>query len=83
MLEGYVLLALGVGILGGTYSGILGSLSVTPLEGNPVALALEALGGDKALDLWGFGIWFLAFAFWLDFATDDKFADLSGGKIID
>jgi len=37
---------------------------------------LEALRSDEALDAGGFGIWFLAFAFGLDFAADDEFADL-------
>jgi hypothetical protein len=55
---------------------------MAPLEGNSVAFALKALRGDKTLDFWGFGIWFLAFAFWLDFATDNEFSDLSKGKTI-
>lgn len=39
---------------------------------------LETLGGDEALDLGGFGVGFLAFAFGLDFATDDEFTNLLG-----
>lgn len=40
---------------------------------------LEALGGDEALDAGRFGVGFLAFAFGLDFAADDEFADLGSG----
>jgi hypothetical protein len=65
---------------GGAYSSVFGSFRMAPLQGDSVAFALKALRGDKALDLWGFGIWFLAFALRLDFATDDEFADLSRGN---
>ena len=41
-----------------------------------MTLVLEALGGDEALDAGGLGVGFLAFAFRLDFAADDEFADL-------
>jgi hypothetical protein len=41
-----------------------------------VALVLETLGGDQALDLGGLGVWLLAFALGLDFTTDDEFTDL-------
>ena len=41
-----------------------------------MAFVLKALGGDEALDPGGFGVGFLAFAFGLDFAADDEFADL-------
>ena len=43
-----------------------------------MTLVLEALRGDEALDAGGFGVGFLAFAFGLDFAADDEFADLVG-----
>jgi hypothetical protein len=41
-----------------------------------VALVLEALGGDQALDLGGLGVWLLALALGLDFTADDELADL-------
>lgn len=44
-----------------------------------MALVLEALGGDEALDAGRLGVGFLAFAFGLDFAADDEFADLGDG----
>lgn len=60
-----------------TYSSILGSLSVTALECDTVALVLETLRGDQTLDLWGLGVWLLALTLWLNLATDDKLADLN------
>jgi hypothetical protein len=54
---------------------ILRRFSPTTLQSNPVALVLEALGCDESLNLGGFGVGFLAFAFWFYFAADDKFAD--------
>lgn len=43
-----------------------------------MALVLQALGRDEALDARGFGVRFLALGFGLDFATNDEFADLDG-----
>lgn len=57
-------------------SSILGSLRVAALKRNTVALVLEALWGNKALDLWCLGVWLLAFTLWLDCATDDEFANI-------
>ena len=59
-----------------TYSGILGSLGLTTLECNAVTFVLETLRSNESLDLGGFGIWLLALAFRLDFATNNEFADL-------
>jgi hypothetical protein len=67
---------------GGTYSSVLGPLGVAALEGQAVALVLETLGGDQALDLGGLGVWLLAFALGLDFTTDDEFTDLHTRKEI-
>ena len=61
---------------GKTYSSVLGCLSVAALEGDAVTFMLEALWGDEALNTWGFGVGFLAFALGLHFAADDEFADL-------
>ena len=41
---------------------------------------LKALRGDEALDTRRFGIGLFAFAFGLDFAADDEFADLDCGE---
>lgn len=41
-----------------------------------MTLMLQALRGHEALDFGSFGIGFFAFGFGLDFAADDKFADL-------
>jgi len=61
---------------GGTYSSILDTLDLTTLKCNTVTLVLETLGSDEALDLGGFGIWFLAFTFGLDLTADYEFANL-------
>ena len=45
-----------------------------------MTLVLEALGSDEALDAGGLGVGFFAFAFGLDFAADDEFADLVVGR---
>ena len=45
-----------------------------------MTLVLEALRGDEALDAGGLGVGFFAFAFGLDFAADDEFADLVVGE---
>jgi hypothetical protein len=59
-----------------TYGSILGLLGVAALQGQAVALVLEALGGDQALDLRGLGVWLLALALGLDLTTDDELANL-------
>jgi len=59
-----------------TYGSILGTLSVTALQRNAVALVLETLRGDQSLDLGSLGVWLLALTLRLDFTTDDKLADL-------
>ena len=49
-------------------------------KSHSVTLVLEALRGDEALDAGGLGVGFFAFAFGLDFAADDEFADLVVGE---
>jgi len=61
------------GVLG---SSILGSLGVAALERDAVALVLEALWGNKTLDLWCLGVCLLALTLWLDLAADDELADI-------
>ena len=63
-----------------TYGSILGGFGLAALECHSVTLVLEALRGDEALDAGGFGVGFFAFAFRLDFAADDEFADLVVGE---
>lgn len=59
-----------------TYGGFLLGFVAAALEGVEVALVLETLGGDEALDARGFGVGLGAFFLGLDFAADDEFADL-------
>lgn len=59
-----------------TYSRILLSLGLATLECDSVTLVLETLRSNETLDLGSFGIWLLALALWLDFTTDNEFADL-------
>lgn len=59
-----------------TYGCILGRLGVAAFERDSVTFVLETLRGDETLDAGSFGVGFFAFAFGLDFAADDKFADL-------
>lgn len=59
-----------------TYSSILGLLGVAALERNAVALVLETLWGNQALDLWCLGVWLLALTLWLNLAADDELANL-------
>jgi hypothetical protein len=61
---------------GYTYSSILSSLCVTALERLSVTLVLQTLWCDETLNLGCLGVWLLAFALWLDFATNDVFTDL-------
>lgn len=53
---------------------LLGALSPTSLEGNPMTLALQALGRNETLDLGGLGVVRLALAG--DGTTDDELADV-------
>lgn len=66
--------------MGYTYGLILDLLGLAALEGNPVALVLETLGGDQTLDLGSLGVRLLALALGLDLATDDVLADLYSRK---
>lgn len=52
----------------------LGSLGAAALEGDPLALALEALGGDKTLNLGGLGIFLSILA--SDGAPDNEFSHI-------
>lgn len=45
-----------------------------------MAFVLQTLRGHEALDPGGFCVGFLAFAFGLDFAADDEFADLESPR---
>lgn len=58
----------------GVLRGVTGSLSTAALDGNALALALEALGGNQALDLGGLGVVLLALLG--DSAADDELADV-------
>lgn len=53
---------------------LAGSFSTTTLNGNPMTLALEALGGNKTLNLRGLGVILLAFTG--DSTTDDELANI-------
>lgn len=59
-----------------TYGRVLGSLRPATLECDPVALVLETLRGDQALDARGLGVRLRALLLGLDLAADDEFADL-------
>ena len=61
---------------GETYGLILDLLGLAALEGDAVALVLQTLGSNQALDLGGLGVRLLALALGLDFAADDVLADL-------
>lgn len=60
--------------LGVVVSGIAGSLGAAALDGNALALALEALGGNQTLDLGGLGVVLLALLG--DSAADDELANV-------
>jgi hypothetical protein len=62
--------------VGGTYGLILDLLGLAALEGDPVALVLETLGSDQALDLGGLGVGLLALTLGLNLAANDVLADL-------
>lgn len=52
----------------------LGSLRAAALEGDPLALALEALGGDETLDFGGLGVFLSVLAG--NGAADDEFSHI-------
>jgi len=75
------LLGLGLGDTlvenGGVFSsGVLGLLSVAALQGDTVALVLQALRGNKTLDLWCLGVWLLTLTLWLNLTTDNELANI-------
>ena len=59
-----------------TYGGVLGGFGVSALKCDTVALVLEALGSDEALDTGSLGVRLLALTLGLDFAADNELADL-------
>ncbi len=59
-----------------TYGLVLDLLGLEALEGSAVALVLEALGGNQALDLGGLGVGLLVLTLGLDLAANDELADL-------
>lgn len=59
-----------------TYRLILHLLSLTALERNAVALVLQALRSDQALDARSLGVRLLALALGLNLTPDDVLADL-------
>lgn len=61
---------------GRTYGGILGSLRAATLECDTVALVLQTLGSDQALDLGGLGVGLGTLLLGLNLAADDELADL-------
>lgn len=61
---------------GYAYRCILAGFSTAAFEGNAMALVLETLGSDEALDLRGLGVWFRTLLLRLHFTTDDEFANL-------
>ena len=60
----------------GTYSSVLGLLSITALQRHAVALVLKALRSNETLNLGSFGIRLLSLTLWLNFTADNKLADL-------
>jgi len=59
-----------------TYGGVLARFGSAALECDPVALVLQALGSDQALDARSLGVWLRALLLGLDLTTNDEFADL-------
>lgn len=55
---------------------VLDLLGLTALERKAVALVLEALGGDQALDAGSLGVGLLALSLGLNLAADDVLADI-------
>lgn len=64
-----------------TYGLVLDLLGLAALECDAVALVLQTLGSNQALDLGSLGVRLGALLLGLDLATDNVLADLdSGGK---
>lgn len=61
-----------------TYRSVLGGLSTSPLECDPVALVLKTLGSNQPLDLGSLGVLLLALTLGLDGTADNVLADLQG-----
>jgi hypothetical protein len=55
---------------------ILRSLCSSTLQCNSVSLVLETLWGDESLNLGSFGVWLFAFTLWLNFSSNDEFANM-------
>ena len=66
-----------------TYGLVLDLLGLATLEGSAVALVLEALGSNQALDLGSLGVRRLALTLGLDLSSNDILADLgSPGRLV-
>jgi len=59
-----------------TYSSVLGGFRAAALQGHPVALVLETLRSNQALDLGGLSVRLCALLLGLDLAADDELANL-------
>jgi len=57
-------------------SSILGLLSVTALQCDAVALVLETLRSDQALDLWCLCVWLLSLSLWLNLSSNNELTDI-------
>jgi hypothetical protein len=66
---------------GKTYGGILGGFRAAALECDTVALVLETLRSNQALDLGGLGVGLGALLLGLDLTADDKLADLNYARL--
>ena len=66
---------------GEAYGSILDTLTLATLKSNTTTLMLETLRSNETLDFGGFGVWFFAFTFRLDFAANDEFANLYSSSI--
>ena len=71
-----MLCVVGCGSVGETYGGVLGGFRAAALECDAVALVLQALGSDQALDLGGLGVGLCALLLGDDFTANDELADL-------
>ena len=72
-----MLCVVGCGSVGETYGGVLGGFRAATLECDAVALVLQALGGDQALDLGSLGVGLCALLLGGNLAADDELADLN------
>jgi hypothetical protein len=64
-----------------TYGLVLDLLGLAALERDAVALVLQALGSDQALDAGSLGVRLLALTLGLDLAADDVLADLLSQRV--